>query len=63
MAWLRNNMKYFFLLMTLAGLMSCGKSRKKIMPLFQVQTDDKTGLHFNNKLKPTQQFNIFHWCR
>ena len=41
--------------------MSCGKSRKKTAALFQVQADDKTGLHFTNKLKPTQQFNIFHY--
>jgi hypothetical protein len=44
-----------------AGLMSCGKSRKKKPALFQALTEVKTGLRFSNKLTPTQQFNIFHY--
>jgi hypothetical protein len=55
------NMKYFFMLLMTVGLFACGKSRKKTVELFRVLGDDKTGLHFTNKLKPTQQFNIFHY--
>lgn len=57
----KKNIRYFLVLLIAAGLMSCGKSRKKSAALFQVKGDDKTGLHFTNKLKPTQQFNIFHY--
>ena len=29
--------------------------------MFQVLTDDVTGLHFNNKITPTQNFNMFNY--
>jgi enediyne biosynthesis protein E4 len=61
MTGLKKNIHYFFVPMMAIGLMSCGKSKKNTTALFQVQSEEKTGLHFTNKLKPTQQFNIFHY--
>jgi enediyne biosynthesis protein E4 len=61
MTWLNKNLRYFFMLMIAAWLMSCSKSRKKTGGMFQVLSDEKTGLNFINKLTPTQQFNIFHY--
>jgi len=40
---------------------SCGKDSPKADVLFKTLEDDKTGLHFANKLTPTDQFNIFHY--
>ena len=35
---------------------------KRTVPvLFEVLTDDKTGLHFNNKLTVTEKFNMFKY--
>src|SRR6478672_2260751 len=53
--------EYISVLMIAAVLMACGRSGKKTAVLFQVQSEDKTGLHFSNKLTPTQEFNIFHY--
>src|SRR6185437_8585841 len=41
-------------------LPSC-KQKNAAPVLFQLMTEAKTGLHFENKLTPTQQFNIFKY--
>ncbi|MEO6814027.1 MAG: VCBS repeat-containing protein [Ginsengibacter sp.] len=40
---------------------SACKPKTKSPALFEVMNDAKTGLHFANKLTPTQQFNIFKY--
>ncbi len=42
-------------------LISCEGSKKNTPALFDTLTDDKTGLHFTNKLESSPQFNIFHY--
>src|SRR5689334_1399065 len=51
-----------FLLFVLAcvSLSNCNKSRNKNV-MFEVLGDDKTGLHFVNNLKSTQEFNMFDY--
>lgn len=39
----------------------CTSKKKVEQPLFEVLDDDRTGLHFVNKLKPNQQFNMFNY--
>lgn len=41
-------------------LTTCNKHGNKD-PMFEVLTDDQTGLHFVNKLKATQEFNMFDY--
>lgn len=42
--------------------LSCGNDSKTSVPvMFEVLNDDKTGLHFNNKLTPSQSFNMFNY--
>src|SRR5216110_2851780 len=38
---------------------NCLTPKKHNHPLFEVLDDNKTGLHFVNKLTPTSQFNMF----
>ena len=41
---------------------SCKNKNKTTLPvLFEVLKDDKTGLHFNNKVTPTEKFNMFNY--
>jgi enediyne biosynthesis protein E4 len=41
---------------------SCKKKHKVTAPvLFEVLTDEKTGLHFNNRVMPTETFNMFKY--
>jgi hypothetical protein len=47
----------FFLLVSL--LYNCRESRRNDHPFFEVLSDEKTGLHFANKLTPTPEFNMF----
>src|ERR1700730_7356601 len=52
-------------LILVAGLLfflfnSCQKHRS-LGGMFEVLGDDKTGLHFVNKLKPTPEFNMFNY--
>lgn len=42
-------------------LSGCNSNKKVEHPLFEVLDDNKTGLHFVNKLKPNQQFNMFNY--
>ncbi|HEY2722761.1 MAG TPA: VCBS repeat-containing protein [Chitinophagaceae bacterium] len=50
----------FFLLILIFTLSNC-KTKEKIKPLFEVLNDSRTGLSFTNKLKPTEQFNMFDY--
>src|SRR6185295_9309050 len=44
------------------GNTSCKNRNKTITPvLFEVLKDDRTGLHFNNLLTPTENFNMFDY--
>ncbi len=41
---------------------SCKNEDKATVPvLFEVLKDDKTGLHFNNRVLPTENFNMFNY--
>jgi enediyne biosynthesis protein E4 len=41
---------------------SCKNKHKNTVPfLFEVLTDKKTGLHFNNRVVPTETFNMFKY--
>ena len=42
-------------------LTACHTPTKQGPPLFQVLDNTKTGITFNNKLTPTQQFNVFKY--
>ncbi|MBS1669409.1 MAG: VCBS repeat-containing protein [Bacteroidetes bacterium] len=57
--------KYNFtivVLLSLVFLFGCSvKTEKKQDPLFEVLDDNQTGLNFNNKLTPTQDFNVFKY--
>ncbi|MGZ3897838.1 MAG: VCBS repeat-containing protein [Flavisolibacter sp.] len=48
-------------LFILAILTGCHPEKKNRETLFQVLDENRTGLHFVNKLKPTQQFNMFYY--
>jgi hypothetical protein len=37
------------------------KPRDQLPPVFELMNDTQTGLHFENKLTPTQEFNIFKY--
>src|SRR5579885_1115223 len=45
------------LLQLLAGC----DSEQKVQPVFVVLDNNSTGLHFTNKLHPTNDFNVFHY--
>ncbi|MGH2646148.1 MAG: FG-GAP repeat domain-containing protein, partial [Ginsengibacter sp.] len=49
------------LLIIILIFFSACKTKTKIQPVFETLDDAKTGLHFANKLTPTQQFNIFKY--
>ncbi len=48
------------LLVTGAMLFSCNISNKET-PLFEALSAEQTGIQFENKLRPTEQFNMFHY--
>ncbi len=53
---------YLFCLVCSFFLTACYNAKKTGAPvLFEVLSDDKTGLHFNNKLTPTENFNMFNY--
>jgi hypothetical protein len=52
-------MMVILLLITLS-FAAC-KSKTDVPEVFQLMTDAQTGLHFENKLTPTQKFNIFKY--
>ncbi|MGZ3851908.1 MAG: VCBS repeat-containing protein [Flavisolibacter sp.] len=39
----------------------CQSHKKKVSPMFTVLRDDVTGIHFANKLTPSNQFNMFYY--
>mgnify|MGYP003845540519 CR=1 FL=1 len=41
-------------------LLACNKSTKEA-PLFEALTAEQTGIQFENKLHPNEQFNMFHY--
>jgi hypothetical protein len=51
------NIRWLFFLCLLSA---CGGNRKE-QPLFEVLNDERTGLHFANKLTPEDSFNVFHY--
>lgn len=52
----------FFILVLFAGGLSCRQKTKDAVPaLFEVLKDDRTGLHFNNTLTPSEKFNMFNY--
>lgn len=42
-------------------LSGCTSDKKEGQSLFEVLSDDRTGLHFVNKLKPGREFNMFNY--
>lgn len=54
------SLKGFVLVFFIAFLSGCNE-KKSVTPVFKMMGDDKTGLHFENKLTPTQAFNIFKY--
>jgi hypothetical protein len=54
-----NRVHHFLFLMVLVSLIANGcKSKPTISPIFELKNAQSTGLDFNNKLTPTQQFNV-----
>ena len=55
--------QYHYLSLFLIGiiLFGCTSKAKVGQSLFEVLDDDRTGLHFINKLKPTPEFNMFNY--
>src|SRR5258705_12102821 len=60
MVFFKKNIQWLFALIAVL-LTSCAKHKKITDVLFQTLTDKETGLHFTNKLTPTDQFNMFHY--
>jgi hypothetical protein len=54
----KNRVVSFLIILSLTT--SC-KPKILINPVFVALSSEKTGLHFNNKLSPTSQFNIFKY--
>jgi enediyne biosynthesis protein E4 len=50
-----------FLLISGVILMSSCKQKSSLPYLFELKDDQSTGLHFENKLTPTQSFNVFDY--
>ena len=50
-----------FLLISGVFLMSSCKQKSSLPYLFELKDDQSTGLHFENKLTPTQSFNVFDY--
>ena len=42
-------------------LSGCNSNTKVERPLFEVLDNNRTGLHFANRLKPSQEFNMFNY--
>ena len=56
----KNTFNILVFVLLLSFLNSCKKNDHGA-GMFEVLGDDKTGLHFVNKLKPTQEFNMFNY--
>ena len=57
---MRNAVHMFLVVWTLAACQSCG-NRKSDSPPFSVLDHEQTGLHFQNRMKPTPDFNLFSY--
>ncbi|MES2893480.1 MAG: VCBS repeat-containing protein [Bacteroidota bacterium] len=58
----RHIFRFVILVVCLYNFSSCNdQNNKKAKRLFEVLKDDKTGLHFNNQLTPTENFNMFNY--
>lgn len=53
-----NCLGFVFAILFLGG---CQTHKAKAKPLFTVLRDDVTGIHFANKLTPSNQFNMFYY--
>lgn len=54
--------RYFIFLLLYEALPITGCKQKPDLPvLFEIRDDNSTGLHFANKLTPTQDFNVFDY--
>jgi enediyne biosynthesis protein E4 len=51
----------FKILIPIIFIFSACKSKPNVLPVFELMNDSKTGLHFENKLTSTEQFNIFKY--
>src|SRR4030095_3231076 len=56
----KEDIRFFLFVVMTFLLSSCGKHENK-NAMFEVLGDDKTGLHFVNGLKATQEFNMFDY--
>jgi hypothetical protein len=61
MIYFKKNIQWLFTVIIAVLLATCAKHKKITDVLFQALTDKETGLHFTNKLTPTDQFNMFHY--
>jgi len=54
--------KFFLVLVVVFSLANCkSRHQSNANAMFEVLDDTKTGLHFSNKLTPTQDFNMFNY--
>ncbi len=54
--------RYYIFLLLYGALPITGCKQKPALPaLFEIKDDNSTGLHFANKLTPTQDFNVFDY--
>ena len=53
--------KYIWLSFVLVWLSACTSSSKQETPLFEMLNAQKTGIQFENRLHPTEAFNMFHY--
>jgi len=49
------------ILIAVIFLLGSCRSHKRANTLFQVLEEDKTGIYFSNKLRPTKEFNLFDY--
>jgi enediyne biosynthesis protein E4 len=53
--------KYYHIIIIVTFFISCKQAEVKKDYLFTTLTEDSTGIHFANKLTPTNDFNLFHY--
>ena len=53
--------KYNWLPFVMMLLAACTTSSKQETPLFEMLNAEKTGIQFENKLRPNEAFNMFHY--
>src|ERR1043166_1416804 len=55
-----NAIAFLLFVFACVSLSNCSKTRNK-SAMFEALGDDKTGLHFVNSLRSTQEFNMFDY--